>query len=117
MNISGELTAQAERFGKTRSFNMSHRLKQELAEWYYKRFNKSLNIKCGTCIRNAMNDLLSDMLGDEPAIKAKPQITFIGVKQKRLDEMTYRELKDIAKAKGIIGNFKREKLIEELTNG
>jgi hypothetical protein len=64
-----------------------------------------------------MNDLLSDMIGDEPAIKVKPQITFIGVKQKRLDEMSYRELKDLAKSKGIIGNFKREKLIEELTNG
>jgi hypothetical protein len=31
--------------------------------------------------------------------------------------MSYRELKDLAKARGIIGNFKREKLIDELTNG
>jgi hypothetical protein len=64
-----------------------------------------------------MDDLLRYLQAPEPAIKAKPQITFIGVKQKRLDEMSYRELKDLAKARGIIGNFKREKLIEELTNG
>ena len=117
MNISVELREQAERFYKTRSFNLSHRLKQELADWLKATLDKKLNIKCGTCIRNAMNDLISYLYVEQPAIKAKPQITFIGVKQKRLDEMSYRELKDIAKAKGIIGNFKREKLIEELTNG
>lgn len=117
MNISVELKAQLDRFSRTRSFNINHKLKQELADWYQTTLKKTLNIKCGTCIRNAMNDLLGHSIGSDPAIKAKPQITFIGVKQKQLDDMTYRELKDLAKARGIIGNFKREKLIEELTNG
>lgn len=117
MNISVELRQQADRFYKTRSFNLSHRLKQELADWLKATLDKKLNIKCGTCIRNAMNDLISYLYSEAPAIKAKPQITFIGVKQKQLDDMSYRELKDLAKARGIVGNFKREKLIEELTNG
>jgi hypothetical protein len=117
MNISDNLRAQAERFHRTQSFNLSNQEKQDLATWYRSKFSKSLNIKCGTCIRNGMRDLVADMNISEPAIKLKPNITFIGVKQRTLEEMSYRELKDMAKAQGIIGNLKREKLIEELTNG
>lgn len=117
MNISDNLRAQAERYYRTQSFNLSNQDKQELATWYKSKFDKKLNIKCGTCIRNAMRDLVADIYTQEPAIKLKPNITFIGVKQRTLEEMSYRELKDMAKAQGIIGNLKREKLIEELTNG
>ena len=117
MNISTNLRAQVDRYHRTQSFNLSNQEKQELATWYRSKFNKSLNIKCGTCIRNGMRDLVAEMNTSEPAIKLKPNITFIGVKQRTLEEMSYRELKDMAKAQGIIGNLKREKLIEELTNG
>ena len=114
MKISNDLQQQAERYNRTRSFNLSNILKVELAAWYKDTQGKILNIGCGTCIRNAMRDLVSARNQSiQPAIK---KIPFKGITQAPLDEMSFKELKALASSKGIKGNYKKAELIELLSN-
>lgn len=116
MKISDELNAQAERYGRTYSFNLSVPLKHELALWYKSVCNKVLNIKCGTCIRNAMRDLIASMKNDQKPSIRKKIIPFTGVVNKALEDLSYKELKAMAKDKGIKGQYKKIELIELLKN-
>ena len=131
MTFSKELQAQMDRFKKTRSCSLGSELKNELAILLFDINGKRLNKSCGTCIRNAMQDVLN-FISHEVRIEE-----FIGVRHERanpvgdvkkpdeetlkkekeqaaklietLDKMSYKELKEYA---GIKGNIKREKIYE-----
>lgn len=130
MILSSELNAQLERFSKTRSCSLPSELKNELAMILFDINGKRLNKSCGTCVRNAMQDVLN-FISHEVKIE-----NFIGVRHERanavhpnlpdreeeakerqqvaktleqLSRLTYKELKAYA---GIKGNIKREKIYE-----
>lgn len=116
--ISEELRNQALRYQRSRSFALNSILKDELSIWLMSYKGTSLNKGCGTCIRNAMNDLLR-WLQEEKNEESKPaKIHFVGIKQHNYESMTYNELKKEAKSRGIKMNQAptKEKLIEALTN-
>jgi len=96
MKISDELQSQVDRYILTRSFALDATLKRELADWYKWAGFGTLNIGCGTCIRNAMQKLSNHYL-TEMAPKS-PKIHFIGIKQ---EPMTFNQLKAEAKRRGI----------------
>lgn len=96
MKISNELQTQVDRYVKTKSFALDAPLKRELAQWYKYAGYSTLNIGCGTCIRNAMQKLSNHYL-TEMAPKS-PKIHFIGIKQ---EPMTFNQLKAEAKRRGI----------------
>jgi len=96
MKISNELQTQVDRYVKTRSFALDAPLKRELAQWYKYAGYGTLNIGCGTCIRNAMQKL-SNHYQTDMAPKS-PKIHFIGIKQ---EPMTFNQLKAEAKRRGI----------------
>ena len=131
MTLSKELQAQMNRFRRTRSCSLNSELKNELAILLFDIKGTRLNKACGTCIRNAMQDVLN-------FISAEVRIEeFIGVRHERanntgkkeeispeelqkeesrvkdmratLDKMSYKELKAFA---GVKGNIKREKIYE-----
>jgi hypothetical protein len=99
MKISNELQTQVDRYVKTRSFALDAPLKRELAQWYKYAGYGTLNIGCGTCIRNAMQKLSNHYL-TEMAPKS-PKIHFIGIKQESITSMTFNQLKAEAKRRGI----------------
>lgn len=132
MILSPELNAQLERFGKTRSCSLGSELKNELALVLFETNGKRLNKSCGTCVRNAMQDVLN-FISHEVRLES-----FIGVRHERanavrpetpdreqmakerelvaktleqLEKMTYKELKEYA---GVKGNIKRTKIYELL---
>ena len=132
MILSKELNAQLERFSRTRSCSLGSELKNELALVLFETNGKRLNKSCGTCIRNAMQDVLNFMARE---VRLE---SFIGVRHERanavrpetpsreelqqenadarltlaqLEKMTYKELKEYA---GIKGNIKREKIYQIL---
>jgi len=96
MKISNELQTQVDRYVKTRSFALDAPLKRELAQWYKWAGFGTLNIGCGTCIRNAMQKLSNHYLTD--MAPKSPKIHFIGIKQ---EPMTFNQLKAEAKRRGI----------------
>lgn len=124
MILSKELNAQVARFGRTRSCSLTSELKNELAIILFEIKGIRLNKSCGTCIRNAMQDVINFMQ-NEVRIER-----FIGIRheeanddrdtvtdtrreaqalKERLDKMSYKELKAFA---GVKGNIKREKIYE-----
>ena len=110
MILSKELNAQVARFGRTRSCSLTSELKNELATILFQIKGMRLNKSCGTCIRNAMQDVINFMQNEVRIEK------FIGIKQEApitedvdLDAMSYAELKAYA---GVKGNIKREKIYE-----
>lgn len=132
MILSPELNAQLERFSRTRSCSLGSELKNELAIVLFETNGKRLNKSCGTCIRNAMQDVLN-FISHEVRIES-----FIGVRHERanavrperpderelqqeresarktleqLEKMSYKELKEYA---GVKGNIKRTKIYELL---
>jgi hypothetical protein len=109
MILSNELQSQVTRFSKTRSCSMDSQLKNELALLLFQIKGTRLNKSCGTCIRNAMQDLINYMQNTQNTQKT---VAFVGIKQVppvNFDNMTYKELKELA---GVKGNIKREVLIE-----
>ena len=83
--ISDELKTQVQRFQRTRSFALNENLKEELADWFRLTRQATLNVRCGTCLRNAMNDLAKS-IQEESNKEIKPaKIQFIGVKQYNYD--------------------------------
>jgi len=126
MTLSNELQSQVTRFSKTRSCSMDSQLKNELAILLFQIKGTRLNKSCGTCIRNAMQDLIN-------FIQNEVKLTeFIGIRHERangpvksdtkgddskessallaqLNKMSYKELKAYA---GVKGNIKREKIYE-----
>jgi len=108
MKISKELKSQIERYNKTRSFSLGQELLSELDELYQAQTEKKLNKRCGTCVRDAMRRISSIQL--EPQKK----VEFLGVKQPSYEEMTFKEVKDIARAKGQHGNWSKDKIIQWL---
>ena len=106
MILSNELQSQVTRFSKTRSCSMDSQLKNELAILLFQIKGTRLNKSCGTCIRNAMQDLINYLQNTQKTV------AFVGIKQVppvNFDNMTYKELKALA---GVKGNIKREILIE-----
>jgi hypothetical protein len=106
MILSNELQSQVTRFSKTRSCSMDSQLKNELAILLFQIKGTRLNKSCGTCIRNAMQDLINYLQNTQKTV------AFVGIKQVppvNFDNMTYKELKELA---GVKGNIKREILIE-----
>lgn len=118
MKISEDLKQQVERYERTRSFNLNNVLKFELAAWYRDTQAKTLNISCGTCIRNAMRDIVawSKQASKEPSIRRIPFKGIVQDKPKTITEMSYKELRAMAKDKGIKGTLKREEYIALLIN-
>lgn len=118
MILSKELTAQLDRFRRTRSFALPAPLKKELKDVIKVIKGYTLNAECGTCCRNAMRELdyYMNQIDEVPLLQKREVKPFTGVKQKNLDEMTYSELKAIAKEKGITGNIKRDELIRRIKN-
>lgn len=118
MILSKELNAQIERYRRTKSFALPGPLKKELKDVIRVIKGYTLNAECGTCCRNAMRELESYMsqVEDVPLLQKREVKQFVGVKQKQLNEMTYSELKAIAKEKGIKGNIKRDELINKIKN-
>jgi hypothetical protein len=130
MILSNELQSQVTRFTQTRSCSMDSQLKNELAIILFQIKGTRLNKSCGTCIRNAMQDLIN-------FIQNEVKLTeFIGIRHERangpvkgaikgdeqkddskeaaallaqLNKMSYKELKAFA---GVKGNIKREKIYE-----
>ena len=96
MKISDELQSQVDRYILTRSFALDAPIKRELADWYKWAGFGTLNIGCGTCIRNAMQKLSNHYLTD--MAPKSPKIHFIGIKQ---EPMTFNQLKAEAKRRGI----------------
>jgi hypothetical protein len=85
---------------------MDSQLKNELALLLFQIKGTRLNKSCGTCIRNAMQDLINYLQNTQKTV------AFVGIKQVppvNFDNMTYKELKELA---GVKGNIKREILIE-----
>lgn len=116
--ISEDLKQQAIRYQKSRSFALNNMLKKELSSWLLSYKGTVLNEKCGTCVRNAMNDLVYAMQ-EEKAQEIKPaKIQFIGVKQYDFESMSYNDLKKEAKSRGIKMDQAptKENLITALTN-
>ena len=70
----------------------------------------ALNLSCGVCIRDAFNKIIREL--DTP----KPKINFIGIAQKKYEEMTYKELQMKAKEQGIKANQTKKNLIKLLKN-
>lgn len=124
MILSKELQAQVNRFQRTRSCSLNSELKNELAGHLFQIKGIRLNKSCGTCIRNAMQDVIN-FIQNEVRIER-----FIGIRheeanddkdtvtdtrreaqslKERLDKMSYKELKEYA---GVKGNIKREKIYE-----
>ena len=124
MILSTELNAQVSRFKKTRSCSLTSELKNELAIILFEIKGIRLNKACGTCVRNAMQDVINFIANE---VKITP---FIGIRheeahdksdrvtdttkeatalKEQLDRMTYKELKAYA---GVKGNIKREKIYE-----
>jgi hypothetical protein len=124
MILSKELNAQITRFGKTRSCSLTSELKNELAVILFDIKGIRLNKSCGTCIRNAMQDVINFMQNEVKLTR------FIGIRheeanddqdkvsdtreeaaklKEQLDRMTYKELKAYA---GVKGNIKREKIYQ-----
>lgn len=130
MVLSNELQSQVTRFSKTRSCSMDSQLKNELALLLFQIKGTRLNKSCGTCIRNAMQDLINfiqnevkltefigirherangitnaSVKGDEPKDDRREAAAL----KSQLDRMSYKELKAYA---GVKGNIKREKIYE-----
>ena len=130
MILSNELQSQVTRFSKTRSCSMDSQLKNELAILLFQIKGTRLNKSCGTCIRNAMQDLINYIAnevkltefigirherangpvkaaakGDEP----KDDSTEAAALLEQLNKMSYKELKAYA---GVKGNIKREKIYQ-----
>jgi hypothetical protein len=124
MILSKELQAQVTRFSKTRSCSLNSELKTELAKHLLDIKVLRLNKSCGTCIRNAMQDVIN-FIQNEVRIER-----FIGIRHEeanddkdtvtdtskhaaefkaQLDKMSYKELKAFA---GVKGNIKREKIYQ-----
>lgn len=102
-----------DRFSKIRSCSLGSELKNELAILLFDIKGTRLNKSCGTCIRNAMQDVLNYTMSTQKTV------AFVGIKQNppaanspaddTLDKMSYKELKAFA---GVKGNIKREKIYE-----
>ena len=130
MILSNELQSQVTRFSKTRSCSMDSQLKNELALLLFQIKGTRLNKSCGTCIRNAMQDLINFIAnevkitefigirherangpvkgaikGDEPKDDSKEAAALLA----KLNKMSYKELKAYA---GVKGNIKREKIYQ-----
>lgn len=127
MILSKELQAQVNRFQRTRSCSLNSELKNELAKHLLDIKGIRLNKSCGTCIRNAMQDIINFISKE---VRIEP---FIGIRhdvangtadreeqaidtsreaiklKETLDKMSYKELKEYA---GVKGNIKREKIYE-----
>lgn len=124
MTLSTELQAQVNRFSRTRSCSLNSELKNELAVILFDIKGVRLNKSCGTCVRNAMQDVINFIQNEvkisrfvgirhEEANDTKDTVTdtrqdALKLKE-QLDKMTYKELKEYA---GVKGNIKREKIYE-----
>lgn len=87
MILSSELNAQLERFSKTRSCSLNSELKNELAMVLFDINGKRLNKSCGTCVRNAMQDVLN-FIAHEVRLES-----FIGVRHEKANAIHKAQVK------------------------
>ena len=111
MKISEDLKQQVERYERTRSFNLNNVLKFELAAWYRDTQGKTLNISCGTCIRNAMRDIVSAM-HTKPKQPAIIKIPFKGIVQPKPKTIAEDRKVDTKIIRGIKAKEKRHEARE-----
>jgi len=110
MKISDELMTQVDRYRKTKSFAVNQIMKKEMSEIYKSQNWGALNLSCGVCLRDAFNKIIREL--ETP----KPKINFIGIAQKKYENMTYKELQMKAKEQGIKANQTKKNLIKSLKN-
>lgn len=112
MKISKELNAQLDRLQKTGSFSLGQRLKKELAALTVEHcLNPLVNLRCGVCVRNSMWDIIKkrDDIHKTPVLQKRHKMV------KRIEDLTWSEIKQRAKDKGIkIHGKKKAQLIKEL---
>jgi hypothetical protein len=108
MKISNELMTQVDRYRKIKSFAVTQIMKKEMADIYKEHEWGTLNLSCGVCLRDAFNKIIREL--DTP----KPKINFIGIAQKKYQDMTYKEIQAEAKKKGIKANQSKINLLKKL---
>ena len=101
---------QVDRYRKTKSFAVNQIMKKEMSEIYKSHQWGALNLSCGVCLRDAFNKIIREL--ETP----KPKINFIGIAQKKYENMTYKELQMKAKEQGIKANQTKKNLIKSLKN-
>jgi len=82
-----------DRYRKIKSFAVTQIMKKEMADIYKEHEWGTLNLSCGVCLRDAFNKIIREL--DTP----KPKINFIGIAQKKYQDMTYKEIQAEAKKK------------------
>ena len=112
MKPSKELQSQLDRLSRSGSFAVSMTMKKELKAIVLEIGCAPLtNMDCGTCVRKAMHDVNSYM----KRIESKPVLQMKMVKSET--EMTYKEMRRFAKAKGHrLKNPTKEQLIKIIQN-
>lgn len=101
---------QVDRYRKTKSFAVNQIMKKEMSEIFKSQNWGALNLSCGVCLRDAFNKIIREL--ETP----KPKINFIGIAQKKYENMTYKELQMKAKEQGIKANQTKKNLIKSLKN-
>jgi len=112
MKPSKELQSQLDRLSRSGSFAVSMTMKKELKAIVFEIGCTPLtNMDCGTCVRKAMHDVNSYM----KRMESKPVLQMKMVKSET--EMTYKEMRRFAKAKGHrLKNPTKEQLIKIIQN-
>jgi len=97
MKITEDLKIQLERLKNTGAYILNKRMKKELQELTKQIEGRPItNLECGSCLRRAMHELNKHLSKGTK----KPTLAFKGVKQ--IEEMTFKELKEASKAKGLV---------------
>jgi hypothetical protein len=98
MKVSDELKYQLDQFSRMRSCHLNEQLKRELAIWYSENNFGTLNTKCSTCVRIAMDRMNAQMPSEHPKL-----VHFTGIKVDVFnpESASIQELKKMVKAKGL----------------
>lgn len=126
MKISEGLQGQLDRLSRTGSFGVSILLKKELKELTIQiGCTELVNMDCGTCVRRAMHDVnaYQKRMESKPVLQMKRTEDemkggdIIMSFEKKVTEMTYKEMRRFAKDKGHrLKNPTKEQLIKIISN-
>lgn len=111
--MNNKLKEQITRFKKSGSCNLTNPMKIEIAAIIKTKTGRVININSTAQIREAIRILADEM---KETIKEKIKEKIHNVIEK-IEDMTLKELKEIAKKRGIKGSFKKADLIDILNNG
>lgn len=110
--MNNRLKEQIARFKESGSYNLTNPMKIEIAALIKSQTGKVINVNSTAQIREALNMLATDVKNVViEAIEEKIQDVI-----EKLEDMTLKELKEIAKERGIKGSFKKSELIDLLNN-